>query len=856
MTPLEEASGGTLDILFEKTDKSGDSKKYQISSRLAAPNIDMLSGKKPFTVMFFIETPNSILRNLKWDISGDFSWNEMLNMKSSGQWNEQAGNFTLLVRNNDGSLQLHTELLTPFTHYERLKVSLGLENFEMIGVGKVASAEFFKSGWTSPIKLGVEYRYRFDGFLDMEGEINVVSSSLDLPPLHAELRSTALLEFKKYNGVIRAHWGTFEPKVEINADINEDQNQMTFDAFAQTRKNENVTCRLEFMRPEEGFHIMNKITFREMEILLLKLTHDLELAYGVVKIATPWGQLESTANVVPLTSFIYQKKSISMLLHNTNVSLGFSFASKKILQLELVSRPGKRVIEIYNPIRPISLSVNQERIGKENLKVKIEACWNIYKPNGSTLGLEFIVAKRAGAGSEYGVSLQAAKYGFFKMKVNHLFTVASLNHIVKTSWDFPSQMLNGKFGYSVNLDHSDTALHKTYDLTVHIDFPRRSFVLKTLSNEYDQKEMKKDIQLWWDYERDETKFLALRIDRAKTSEWGGYKWDTNVTVTHSALVHPFVLTCNRAFQFNRLKFMSLSFQATALAEEKLVFTVSKPNTEWDRFEMNLNHAATQTNITVDFDSTNEDVQTILFSFMTRHGETKKLKFIQEEKIDLTDVRTMFTVQTFGNDEFHDLLKTTLISKELEAELMIKFLELELESEFRSQLPLLKIQVKVDNARKWQMVAGLPHQSEITLKLWREISGMNIHDFTAALKLNASKAISGRIYWRPELLEEMSSVNFKTDVFNVIPLSEYTIPEIVTDIKNEFNERALWLQPGLQNAIESIWEFSNTEFQVMFQEIGRFVNTLGWIYEQDTFYMKTACEFVFASHGTFHEIRSD
>jgi hypothetical protein len=784
-----------------------------------------------------IETPMQSLRWFEAETAGKIVGRNLIEMKIKGSLNNQnlVTNFGYL--NEDGRPAVTLEISTPFQHYESIDFKISSNKFNGIGIGRSIHMELEKSDWESKIKLDADYRYLFQGFLDMEAELNgVLISFMDIPPLHLQFKSGT--EQSNLTGVLKGHLGSYNVSLQLEALMEETGLSASLDGKAGDEETYNLHAELQFHRTENFFSFRKQILFQDKSILsvVMSFSPEVEIAGGDIKISTPWGPLETNLALIPVSAFMGESEiSFDKLLYSTNITYNLSFNSQRLIGAQFAVREGKPILEIYNPISPISLMLSFDQPQSNSVKLRGEFCWNIYDPIGNTVGVTFhkVVSYY---GSDFSVQIHAGTVGLAELKLFHATNHKGLNSSLAIEWNSPYFQTQGMTGYSVSFAKDSTPNHNSYDGFAQVDLPWRSIVVETYNNR-SIKESQSSFIIKWDARNDESKMISVRSHDEMKMTWRVIEASRYLVIKHPLSELPLILSIDQIYKDNRFQHVEVDFKTSDDPEGNFMFVISRNKTDWNNFRIMGRHTPSNLYTEVSVKLTDHNVSVDL-RYMDLQARTRQAQFMG------SFIPGQYSVELLGGDEGHQINLCSLKTQLNQDPMIVSLTSVDTEAEVKihQSPPYFETFINQNNEEsKIKFAGGFLHKKELRLQLSKTSLDNEVNFVLATMRLNSNNTLSARVYWDPDTFSNLSELDLsKTLNFLIVDFKAEDVSKILA---SEIEGRWKSVSPELIHAIQEVQRIIADESAAIFQELMVRYNTLWELYESNFLYIQDICTYV-------------
>lgn len=849
---------GVLHVLLEYAGKVTHTvEAYAEVSSLKTFRLQMDS---PGHVELRLITPFDILRQVKFNIEGEISSKRAGKLEVTGAWNKYESTFDASFDNSNGNMQAATRLVTNIPGYEKSAFAIAIETFQGIGNGKSFHVEFIKPDWSNLFRLDADYRYNFESFIDLDGEVNVnMDSYMNLPPFHAHLKSGAANN--RYNGVIGAVFGPHRPTLKVETENLEDRITVFIEGKAGEEDWYNFLNTFELIPLQNNFSIREKLEWRSTAALEMHVTlsDSDQLLESRLYLYTPWGPVTSKAALTPIT-FLTMNEALtfSQLLYNSNVTVDVTFDEEKLVGLEIVSRDGLRLFEVHNPIRPVSVSVAVEKVDWNSLRLKTGVCWDLRVPERSSIGIEAFMYKRS-TGLTFGGYLAGATFGIITAKFDHFLISSRLAQNLVVRWNGHAGRM-GDIGYTLNITDKSTGFKKQVDYGVRLVAPSRSVIISGYTSSAEDKYSIRHMSVAWDAFRYPEKVVRFNISSQKSTTWRTTFLTNSLEMDHFSWDEPLTLSLERSLVHETLKQVNVIVKPTSSPSSHFKVSGRWENEDWSNLACSVDQPSSNINVEGRYNLT-ESSKNFRITYMLHTGHSR----IFSINLDNTDNSQQVVVQSGDATKPKTISSLITQSFETESNLRANLYNYQITGNARTNLPHLDVTIRHENSNKIQLLCGLAHSKEIVLKVVHSQFTKMVNDINVLVRLNSSNLISTRLHWRPELFDELAQFDWlkgsQTLMANVLP----SFPEAYSTIREEFEGHWNLFSVPVKNFLEPLWDFSVAEMSAIVEDCLAVFQKLKLMYSRNAFYMKDVVDNFYASleplvkilyshkHNKFHSI---
>lgn len=826
---------GMLHILLQYIGK--ESKTLEAYADISPLNTFKLQMENPGRMELRVITPFPFLSQVRLQCEGEINSKRSGKLQMIGHWNTYEGKFDASFDNSNGNMQALTRLHTNIPKYEKSAFAIAIETFQGIGNGKSFHVEFRKPDWENLFRLDADYRYRFESFLDLEGEVNVnMDSYMNLPPLHAQLSSG--MKDSRYNGQVQGSFGSYRPAVKVEAENLEERITVFVEAKAGENDRYDVVNHFEMIPLQNDFSFKEKLHWKGSQVLDMQmfLSDQHQLCEVHLHLVTPWGHVNSKGALSPITFITMNEAiSVSQLIKNANLTLDVNFNEKRVVGVEIVSRGGMRVFEIHNPIRPVSLSVAVEKVDWNAMRLKAGVCWDLLRPTRSSIGLDAYAYRRS-TGFTVGGFVAGAEYGIITGKFEHFLISSKLAQNLMIKWNGHAGRM-GDLGYTLNITDRSTGFKRLIDYGLQIQVPSRSVEISGRSESSEDKYGIHTLGVAWDAFRNPEKSLKLNVTSVKSTTWRTTTFQRSIELEHVGLDEPLVISLGKTFVHDVLKNMEFSIKPCSNPNYQLYWSALWESGDWSSFGTKLTQPSSKIDMEVKYNITDQQKQLVL-THMLHTGDQKIFSVNLERNLnsqqivvqsgDLAKPKTISSLTSMQPSASEHSLKVTLLTYQISGRV-------------QTSLPYLDLVLRQENTNKVHIVCGLPHPKEIIFKATRAQFTKTINDFSVLLRLNSTNLFSTRMHWRPELFDEISEFDWLRASKNVLGSVLPSFVEFSAAIRSEVEGHWNLFSAPVKQFSSSIYEISVYEVNLIVQELQMAGHRIQQLYTRNDFYLKDIVE---------------
>ncbi|CAL8077850.1 unnamed protein product [Orchesella dallaii] len=820
---------GLIHVTLQYTGKK--SQAFELHSEISPLKTFKLQMENPGHMELKLTTPFEILPQVGLDIDGEINSKRSGKLLITGFLNSYNGKFDASFDNSNGNMQAATGLVTNVPGYEKSIFAIAIETFQGIGNGKSFHVEFRKPDWENLFRLDADYRYIFESLTELEGEINVnMDSYMNVPSLHTHLKSG--MKNSRYTGIIEGIFGAHHPAFKVEIKNGAEKINVIVEGKAGANDSYVLTNALEVVPIQNNFSFKEKLYWNGWQVVGMEaiLSDFDELFEGYVHLKTPWGPVDSSVVLTPITMLsMDQTLSLSELLRNTNITVDVRFKDKKLLGLELVSKNGMRMFEIQNPIRPVSLSLGVERLGWNSLRLKAGVCWDLTTPEKSSLGINAYMYRKS-TGVKLGFFLAGAKYGIIVANFEHYLISSKLMQNLMIQWNAHSGRM-GDIGYTLNLTDKSTGLKRQMDYEVMVVAPSRSILIYGGSTSQDKNRVD-FMSVAWDAKRDAEKVLSFNVSSTRSTTWRTAIESRSIEIRHFAWSEPILFSIQKQLIHDSMRQFEVKIQPSSNPSEHFTLSSTWDNGDWSSMIVAVSQPVTKVEIEAKYNIT-EQHKLLKFNYMLFNGDSKmaavtldKTVESQELLIQSGDVARPTTVASF-------ITQVSSFGHSVKGEI----LRYQIIGNIRTPLPYLELTLRHDNVNRAYISCGLPHPKEIVLKATRSELTKTINDINILARLNSSSLLSTRIHWRPELFDEIQDYDWLKGSKDLMQELLPSYLQISTAMWTEINGHWNLLSPPVKQFMSSIYQISAYEINLIYKEVQVIGQLLQKMYTENAFFIK-------------------
>ncbi|CAG7820252.1 unnamed protein product [Allacma fusca] len=832
----------SLGVEYGPTKKT---KRENFEVALQIPSLEDLSWKmeSPARINFSLQFPKMGL--LRWDLGGRLQWKTWAELNAYAELNGKKVELVSEIRNEQGNRRLSVVLKTPFPKFEKWIASVRLENYEEIGSGRSILIELQHPSWEESIRMEIDYMYSYNGLTNMNGEVNIVTPKFVTSFPSLALKMQSFVKDGVYTGSIDGTWGMRRPSLKIQAGMTQERIFGTIEGMSSPGEIYHAKCGFDLTKESSNVALDIAVHALGEDVFEIRaaMSHPSEAIDAKLSVKTPFTLLKSASVSVRLSPIGKTSSlSVSKILNNLDVSLGTYYNGKKFVQIELVSMKGRRSLELYNPIRPVSIALSFERIFGQKLRLLTELCWDLKQAAKSTVGVEFSISKNSA--SKNGLfRVQAGEIGGVELAINHLLTSTKFDQGVKIRLFNPLNTAEAQeMGYFFSLSDSTTSGMKKYDLVTRVDTPWRSVQLEANHHSND-KQLYRYVELKWDILRDMKKVIGVKSHTQRTTAWRSRSIKDTLTLIHPALPEHVVFVLERTFKSLNFHSVNFTFQPTQLSED--FFTVSATKEGMNNgIRINVAHPASKLKIQVQTQKT-DAACAVEVEYLDVHGED------QAAQITWSHDSSGKLLEIHAGKDLRSIFRVQLQEEADKQTFSLRSPDTQMDVQILKTKPYINVGFSVDSVKNFYFTAGMPHKKEISARMWRDEYGINIQDALFAFRLNTSQILSTKINWRPEIVDELNDgvssavTAVKTSLMNTMTL----VSARVTD---ELEGRWNMLHPDAKATLQVLATYSAQELQALKEEFHRTVQMFVTMYEQNWFFIKDIGQVLGSTFGGVFE----
>lgn len=799
-------------------------------SPLALFSFDMTDNAR---ISLYLHTPLEILSNLDFGLEGRVRGRNLIHILTTGKLDNDSVSFWFDYNDDNGSPSLNAKLSSPFQMYENVGLALSFDTFQKIGVGRSLHMVLQNDEWMSDITLNADYRYTYTSFLTMDGELNaVLDSFMDIPSLHLSLITGTE---EGFSGGLVAQLGTTPASLKIDVGLGQDNEGTLLINGTVGGEEELYTALIKshLHREEELVAFSTQISLSDEDLLVTHLSFSTELDgmgadfYG----ATPWGPIQFRGSLVPISALFSENNfEIGKLFRDSNATLDLTFDSERLIGLQLVSRDGVAVIELFNPIAPVSLILSLKTVTKSSVQVLGQFCWNLDSPVGNTVGIGMdwdasLLGRRA------QLALQMEQVGNLEVALFHSLTSSVLNQSLALEWNSPIFKTVGRSGYHVLLSKGSLLKYTKYDSFLRIDSPWRSLVLEGSSNN-NPGEYLSSLGLKWDADRDESKFVGVRWQEEVKMGWKGMEISDFLEISHPLSPLPVTVSSERIYRNGRFQLVEFEMNGSDLPQNAWIVSIFRNNTSWTNSRSRLSHRASNTSMSLNV-RTEDDYFSSEVSYMGWDASVRNLTLDLISKEDIFQL-VLFTVTPNKNTDI--LIFKNVVFQNLNT-LNIRFLSYDADLLFQSSLPFLEVMVKHRGEDKLNVFGGYSHKKKVGAHITKITGETSTHFFQAMAELTPTNALTSRVVWLPDLFSNLLNLQIPGEISSSI-FTDIDSLGFLQGLETELGVR--WnnqVSPEVRSGLLEVKNFLEKEFKLIWEECVGLTSKIMGLYDNNVFYIR-------------------
>lgn len=833
-------SKGTVFVQLEYTGKETQ-KELKVFAEVSPLKSFKLQMENPGYLEVKLETPFEILSRVNLFVEGEINMKRSGKLRVLGALNSHEGVFDASFDNSNDNMQAVTRLMTNVPSYEKTAFAIAIQTFQGIGKGKSFHVEFIKPDWENLFRLDADYRYNFEDFINLEGEVNVnMDSYMNLPALHGKV--TSVLKDRRYSGALEGKFGTYQPALKLEGEYLDEKMTVFVEGKAGKNDRYNVLNTLEMVRLQSEFSFKENLRWGEEEVLDMQvfLSEPAQFCEAHLHLYTPWGPVNSKAALSPITFLTMNDDlSVAQLLKNTNATLDVKFMEKKILGLEIVSRDGMRVLEIHNPLRPVSLSMAVEKIDWNALRLRVRVCWDLKAPERSSLGLDAYLYRRS-TGLSIGGFLAGGSYGIMTLMFDHFFVSSKLSQNLMIKWNAHAGRM-GDLGYTLNFTDKTTGSKRVIDYGLRLVVPSRSVTLSGNTESADNKYLMSNLAIAWDALRNPEKVIKFNFTSQNSTTWRTRSISRTFDVRHVSWTEPMVFSMDKTLVHDVLKDIGVKVELSSNPSSHLFWSALWENGDWSSLVTKLVQPSSKIDIEAKYNLT-EQLKMIKLTHMLATGDYKLFSANLERNENLQTL----VIKSGDVSKPRTLSSLSLQSANKEHSVKAVLLQYQITGLVRTSLPYLDLVLRQDNANKVQIICGLPHSKEIVFKASRSQFTKTINDVSFLLRLNSSNIISTRLHWRPDFLDEISEYDWLKGSKSLLATMLPSFVEVSSSFRAELEGHWVLFSVPVKQFLTTFYQFSAAEVNIIFQELQLVSSRIQQLYARNAFYLKDIVEVIKAS----------